>query len=66
VDFIEHLDELGILFYLAIIFVYIAYLRIEFISAFISVCCGFPLAIEAELENICFWWKWNQIPSIII
>ena len=46
VDFIEHLDEVGILSCLASIFVYIAYLRIELISAIISVCCGFPLAIE--------------------
>jgi hypothetical protein len=45
-DFIERLDEVGILYFLSSIFVYIAYLRIELISAVISICCGFPLAIE--------------------
>jgi hypothetical protein len=46
VDFIERLDEVGILSFIASIFVYIAYLRLELISAVISVCCGLPLAIE--------------------
>jgi hypothetical protein len=46
VDFIECLDKVGLLFCLASIFVYIAYLRIELISAVISVYFGLPLAIE--------------------
>jgi hypothetical protein len=45
-DFIKRLDEVGLLSCLAIIFVYIEYLRIELISAVIFVCCGSPLAIE--------------------
>jgi hypothetical protein len=36
VDFIERLDEVGLLSCLASIFVYIAYLRLELISAVIS------------------------------
>jgi hypothetical protein len=43
-DFIERLDEVGLLSCLASIFVYIAYLRREFISKFISVCYGLPYA----------------------
>jgi hypothetical protein len=46
VDFIERLDEVGLLSCLDSIFIYIAYLGIEFIYAFIYICCGFPLAIE--------------------
>jgi hypothetical protein len=46
VEFIERLDEVGLLSCLASIFVYIAYLILELIFAFISVCCGLPLAIE--------------------
>jgi hypothetical protein len=46
VDFIEHLNEVGLLSCLASIFVYIAYLRIELISVVISFYCGLPLAIE--------------------
>jgi hypothetical protein len=46
-EFIEHLDEVGFLSCLASTFVYITYLRIELISAVISICCGFPLAIES-------------------
>jgi hypothetical protein len=46
VDFIECLEEVGLLSCLAIIFVYISYLRLELISAVISICCGLPLAIE--------------------
>ena len=42
VDFIERLDEVGLLFCLASIFVFIAYLRIELISTVISFCCGLP------------------------
>jgi hypothetical protein len=42
VDFIECLDEVGLLSCLASIFVYIAYLRRELISALISICCGLP------------------------
>jgi hypothetical protein len=46
VDFIEGLDEVGFLSFLASIFVYIAYLRLESISEVISDYCGLPLAIE--------------------
>jgi hypothetical protein len=46
VEFIERLDEVGLLSCLASIFVYVAYLRIELIFAVISVYCGLPLAIE--------------------
>jgi hypothetical protein len=46
VDFIGRLDEVGILYCLASIFVYIAYLRIELISKVIFICCSLPLAIE--------------------
>jgi hypothetical protein len=46
VDFIEHLDEVGLSSFLASIFVYIAYLRVELIFAVIFVYCGLPLAIE--------------------
>ena len=46
VDFIEHLDGVGILSYLDSIFFYIAYLRLELISVVIFVFCGLPLAIE--------------------
>jgi hypothetical protein len=46
VDFIEHMDEVGFLSCLVRIFVYIAYLGLELISAIISVCCGLPHAIE--------------------
>jgi hypothetical protein len=46
VDLIERRDEVGLLSCLAIIFVYIAYLIIELISAVISICCGLSLAIE--------------------
>jgi hypothetical protein len=46
VDFIECLDEVGLLSCLASIFFYIEYLRIELIFAVISICCGLPLAIE--------------------
>jgi hypothetical protein len=42
VDFIEHLDEVGILSCLDSMFFYIAYLRIELISGIISICCGLP------------------------
>jgi hypothetical protein len=49
VEFIEHLDEVGILYCLASIFFYIAYLRLELISVVISVYCGLPLAIEIFL-----------------
>jgi hypothetical protein len=46
VDFIERLDEVGLLSCLSSIFFYIEYLIIELISAAISVYCGLPLAIE--------------------
>jgi hypothetical protein len=46
VDFIERLDEVGYLSCLVSIFVYIEYLRLELISAVISVFCGLPHAIE--------------------
>jgi hypothetical protein len=46
VDFIEHLDEVGLLSCLSSIFVYIAYLGLELISVVISIYCGLPLAIE--------------------
>jgi hypothetical protein len=45
-DFIERLDEVGLLSCLANIFVYILYLGLEFIFAVISFYCGLPLAIE--------------------
>jgi hypothetical protein len=45
-DFIDRLDEVGLLSCLASIFFYIEYFGIEFISAVISIFCGFPLAIE--------------------
>jgi hypothetical protein len=45
-DFIEHLDEVGLLSCLASIFIYIAYLRLELISAVIFFFCGLLLAIE--------------------
>jgi hypothetical protein len=45
-DFIECLDEVGSLSCLVIIFVYIAYLRLDLISVVIYVCCGLPHAIE--------------------
>jgi hypothetical protein len=43
-DFIECLDKVVLLSCLARIFSYIAYLRREFISEFIFVCCGLPYA----------------------
>ena len=46
VDFIERLDEVGLLSCLANIFVYIAYLRLELISVVIFVYCGLPHSIE--------------------
>jgi hypothetical protein len=46
VDFIERLDEVGLLSYLSSIFVYIAYLRLELISTVVFFCCGLPLAIK--------------------
>jgi hypothetical protein len=46
VEFIEHLDEVGSLFCLVSMFVYISYLILELISIVISVCCGLPHAIE--------------------
>jgi hypothetical protein len=46
VDFNEYLDEVGSLSCLISIFVYISYLRLELISAIISVYCGLPHAIE--------------------
>jgi hypothetical protein len=46
VYFIKRLDEVGFLSCLVSILVYISYLRLELISAFISVYCGLPLAIE--------------------
>jgi hypothetical protein len=45
-DFIERLNEVGSLSCLVSIFSYIAYLRLEFISAVIFAYCGLPLAIE--------------------
>jgi hypothetical protein len=42
VEFIERLDKIGLLYCIASIFIYIAYLRIDFISAVISICCGLP------------------------
>jgi hypothetical protein len=46
VDFIEHLDEVGLLSFLTSTFVDIAYLRIELIFTVIYVCCGLSLSIE--------------------
>jgi hypothetical protein len=46
VDFIECLDKVGSISYLVSIFSYIEYLRLELISAVISVCCGLPLSID--------------------
>jgi hypothetical protein len=45
-EFIERLDEVGLLYFLDNIFVYIVYFRIELIYAVIFFCCGLPLAIE--------------------
>jgi hypothetical protein len=46
VVFIERLDEVGSLSCLDSIFIYIAYLGLDLISAFISICFGLPLAID--------------------
>jgi hypothetical protein len=45
-DFIKCMDEVGLLYCLVSIFVYISYLILELISAVISIYCGLPLDIE--------------------
>jgi hypothetical protein len=52
VDFIECLDEVGLLSCLSSIFVYISYLILELIYAVIFFYCGLPLAIEIFSSNI--------------
>jgi hypothetical protein len=51
VDFIECLDEVGSLSCLVSIFVYIAYLRLELISAVIFVCCVLATEVTPGLQQ---------------